>query len=262
MKHIYKPKERPMRVVLFSSSGPGNTQAILDLMDEYPKLIKLVLCVCDRAGIPTIEIAKERSIETIVVDFDAEIKKHSLKKSRDNELKKKISERLHDDILSKINAFEYSKGKIDLAVLAYRRIITGKLFSYFSDRMINQHPADLSIFDTNNKRKYVGIGGHHRSLEDDCGGSKTSCILVNERVDSGEILAQGKFVKFDQEKSLSNFDAHEILQKKVSDWPVLRFVLKGIAQGKYGVSGERFEDGCRIIKYEGNKLGYSGMQLS
>jgi folate-dependent phosphoribosylglycinamide formyltransferase PurN len=261
LKPLYIPKHWPMRIVLFSSGGPGNTNALFAVQDTYPGLIKVVLCVADRPGIPTLIISESRGVPCLIYDFEKEYQNHA-NHCTDKMTKAQLRMLIHNRILKDILCFEEISGRIDFAILAYRRLIEGKLLDYFQDRMINQHPADLTIFDCSTKnRKYIGIHGHSRIIKDSCGGSRTSCILVNSGIDSGEILGQGAFLPFAAEVTTANINDHENRQKEHSDWPILQFVVKGIAEGRYSLSSERFPDGNRKVYYDGKEQPYCGFRL-
>lgn len=254
LKKIYDGSDYPMRIVLFSSGGPGNTNALLALQDAYPNLINVSLVVVDRLGIPTVDIAQSRGIPIIYREFD-QLLEHATDKET-------VQKKIHDEILFEIRKFESKSWKVDLAVLAYRRIIRGSLLEYFSGRMINQHPADLSIYSICSKqRKYVGINGHKQSLLDGMGGARTSCFLVDEGIDSGILIGQGQFVPFTGDFSEDSIFEHEQLQKKMSDWPLLQTVVYHIALGNISleINSNHPE---RQLFFSGERLGYTGIQIS
>ncbi|MHC5762878.1 hypothetical protein, partial [Nostoc sp.] len=86
-------------------------------------------------------------------------------------------------------------------------------------------------------------------------------ILVNSGVDSGEILGQGAFLPFTAEVTNANISDHENRQKAHSDWPILQFVVKAIAEGRYSLSSEHFSDGNRKVYYDGKEQPYCGVRL-
>ena len=75
--------------------------------------------------------------------------------------------------------------KVELIVLAgWMRIISPKLLNEFPDRIINIHPSLLP--------KYKGLNVVERAME--AGEEFTGCTVhyVNEELDGGEIILQGK----------------------------------------------------------------------
>lgn len=256
---IYVPTGRPMAVVVFASGGPGNFQAALDAADARPDLVRVPLLVTDRFGTASAAVARQRGIAILERDFEA----FALQMPRDM-LGREVSAAFHNGILADIEVFEAREGiRLDLAVLAYRRILAGALLERFAGRAINQHPADLAWLE-GGKRAYMGIGGHARSLRAGHGRSRTSTILVRANVDSGEILCRGPWVPFEgSADSRSDVDAHEHLQKEKSDWPSLRLALTGIAQGRFGLfPSARHADGCHVVALDGLPLPYGGVALA
>jgi folate-dependent phosphoribosylglycinamide formyltransferase PurN len=245
-----------MRVAVFSSHGPGNLQAALDAAGLAPDLIEVCLVVTDSTGIPSVRLAERLGLSVISREFGkatAHLKGTEVSAASDH---------LHDEILAEIQRFEERTRPIDLCVLAYRRIIRGALYDYFCDRMINQHPADLTVFDgRGSKRRYTGIGGLSRSLADGVSSTRTSTILVTRNVDGGEILVQGPPLAVSRRGGDFDVDAHEEEQKRVSDWPALKLALHLIAHGRLTVGPPFWSDGCRSVYLDGRRLAYGGLQL-
>ena len=58
-------------------------------------------------------------------------------------------------------------------------------------------------------------------------------------------------------------DVHQSLQKKLSDWPALRFALREIANGKFSLHKKRFhKDGNPVVVYDGCEMPYCGYEIS
>jgi folate-dependent phosphoribosylglycinamide formyltransferase PurN len=257
-KLLYEPRPgNPMRVVFFASGGPGNLSAAFDVEDRFPNLMRIEAVAADRGNIPAITLAKSRGRLTVVRDFA------SLIGSPHTPGYLEGREHLHDEMLNDLARIEGNSGfHFDLAVLAYRRIITGALLNRFKDRMINQHPADLTELQIDRSRRYTGIEGLGLSLADGKPYTRTSTILVGPGVDTGEILCQGPRVPTLGVQFPSDLDSHETNQKKLSDWPSLRFALESIAKGHFALADSGFHpDGCRSVLYRGMQMGYGGVDL-
>lgn len=246
-----------MRLVFFSSGGPGNFAAAYELAEEYPQLLTLGLLVCDRPGTGSAQLAAEKGIPCLEYDWEVHAAKHTTKSRAE------ISTEFHDQVLRDICEIEKrDRMEFDLAVLAYRQIMRGSLLSRFLGCCINQHPADLAVRDADG-RCFTGIGGHDFALRSGAGGTRTSTILIRPGVDNGEIICRGPFVPFSGSPSdRSALRAHEDLQKRQSDWPSLKFALVAIATGRLRVSSERHDDGCRVLLLNGRKLPYGGAEAS
>lgn len=256
LQRLFEPRVGdPMRVAFFASGGPGNLQAAFDVEDREPRLLHVEVVVADRHGIPALELAASRKRPTIVRDF------RRLAGPAGAPGYAAGREAVHDDILAALMRIERAGGyRCDLAVLAYRRIITGSLLRRFHDAAINQHPADLTVRDANGRRRYTGIEGLRVSIADGQRRTRTSTILAGPEVDGGEIICQGPSVVV--EDRATPVDVHEALQKRHSDWPSLRFALRAIASGDVALSLDaRHPDGRRIVVYRGAEMGYGGVDL-
>jgi len=251
---LYRPRARdPMRVVFFSSGGPGNLQAVFDVEERFPALVRVEAVVADRPGIPSLDLARSQGRPTVVRDFSRLCGPPS---SEDYRFRRQAA---HDEILDELTVIERQQGfRFDLAVLGYRRIIEGPLFARFGDAMINQHPADLTIRAPDGRRRYTGIGGLAAALADGQPATRTSTIVVAPGIDAGEIISQGPSVSV----SGLPLPQHEALQKKVSDWPSLRFAVETIAKGELALAtGLTHDDGSRVVVFRGAPQGYGGVDL-
>lgn len=267
-KPLYVINTTPMHVIVFASGGGGNLQAAIDISKQYPELIKIGLVVTDRLGIPAIGIAEKNQVAVIAKDFEKECGiwskcKDDSKKAADYRTK---SIQFHDAILAEIIAMENKlKYPFDFVVLSYHRWIYGSLFNYFEGRMINQHAGDLTIMDEDEtkKRRYIGINPVLYALQAGEKRTRTSTILIRAGQDSGEILCQGPWVEYTNPVPVTKQSAweHELIQKKESDWPSLKFALLHIARGDYGITNTTFQDGCKLLTYKERGLPYGGVDL-
>lgn len=266
MQPIYTPCGRAMSIVFFASGGPGNFAAALAFCDESPDLATLPVLVADRPKTPAARLARERGITVVEHDFEAfcgSWRRVAGDPHAEATYRRRARE-FHDGIEGELAAFSRESGRpLDLAVLAYRRIIRGTLLDRFRNRMINQHPADLAVRQ-DGRRSYVGISGLRRSIEQGVLFTRTSTILVTCGVDTGPILCRGPSVRVRRDEKAGSVDveAHENLQKQLSDWPSLTFALNGIAEGRFALcSTEHDFDSNPRLTYDGRPLGPGGVDL-
>lgn len=271
MDLIYHPvKNRPMNVAVFASGGGNNFLTAIDTARSSRGKIRICLLVADRIGIPAIVIAQSHRIPVIAKDFEKECgvwkicKNDSVKAQHYHA----AGERFHDEILEQILAYQrVMKEAIDLVVLSYHRLIRGKLLTYFTHRMVNQHPADLTVMRNpkHKQRKYVGLSPVFDALRDGNRRTRTTNFLVREGCDNGEILCSGPWVDYQGDLPVTRNSSleHEIRQKKLSDRPCLRFVLLGISEGHFGIHRTRHHaDGSNVIMYNERPLPYGGFEIS
>lgn len=268
---IYVPNpNKPMHVIVFASGGGGNLKAAIDLSRKNPLLLKIGLVVTDRLGIKAIDIARHHKIQIIAADFEkecgvwAECKNNPLKTQK----YRLAAIQFHNHILNQIIDIEKKRDcPFDLVVLSYHRWIHGNLLDYFTERIINQHAGDLTVMCEDNSllRSYIGINPVLKTLQAGEIQTRTSTFVVREGQDNGEILCQGPWVKYLGHQIVTKKSAwqHEIVQKKESDWPSLRFALEGIARGYFGLAVKKYhEDGCKIVLYKGEPLSYGGIDIT
>jgi phosphoribosylglycinamide formyltransferase 1 len=266
LRPLFTPENRPMRIAVFASGSGGNLQAALDVEREEPNLLTVALVITDRLGIRAIDIAQRHGVDVIARDFERECGNWlycrndpaTAARYRSN------AERFHDSILAAIEERQASTGyRLDLLVLAYHRWIHGRLLAAFRDRIINQHAGDLGARDAHGMRLYRGINPVLYALRAGEMRTRTSTILVGEGHDTGEILSQGPWVDYTRDRLTRRAARiHELIQKRESDWPSLRFALCGIARGRFAISNERHQDGSRTVYYDGLPLPYQGVDLA
>jgi folate-dependent phosphoribosylglycinamide formyltransferase PurN len=263
---LFGPSGRPMRVVVFVSGGGGNLAAALQVADAHRDLLEVGFVVSDRPRTRAVEIATARGIRTFVGEFEAECgvwRECSGDPDREAAYRN-AAIRFHNRVLDVLLDEERRTGRLfDLAVLAYRRWVHGDLLRYFHGRMINQHAGDLAALDESGTRRYIGIDPVRVALEAGERRTRTSTILVREGHDTGEILCQGPWVPFrDRIVAACSARQHENTQKRLSDWPAIRFALREIASGHFGLSTmSAHADGGRVVVHRGNMLPYGGVDL-
>ncbi len=193
---------------------------------------------------------------------------------KETEYKKKTEE-FNYWVLRNLKQYETQHGPLDLIVLGgYMRIITEPLLGAYQDKIINVHPADLSVltaekFTEEKKRKYLGANAVRDALLAGDASTRSSVILVDGEMDHGEILTQGPEVHFDGEafSACSSLEIyahiHQQQQKELSDWQALTTAFRFIAQGRLalGIEKKHFDE-WRGVYLDGNPLPYEGYQIN
>jgi len=124
---------------------------------------------------------------------------------------------------------------IDLIVFAgYFRIVTNAFLTAFSHRVISVHPADLSRTDAHGRRIYTGANAVRDALVNQESQTRSTVHMVDDKVDTGSILAFGPFVQYKGKNPPTSqcIDAHQAKQKQQSDWPALIATVSSLASGK------------------------------
>ena len=255
-----------MSVAFFVSGSGGNLKAALD-SSRNCGLYRISIVIADRPNIRALAIAEKCQAPTIVRDFEAECGswQEASKSPKGVQYYQRRAVEFHDEILETLLAYETSSGQVlDIAVLSYRRWIHGRLLVYFANRMINQHPGDLTVRADAGGRRYVGLSAVWRALSDGKQRTRTTTFLVGKGHDTGEILCQGSWTGYTGTWPVTKDQArvHELRQKEISDWPSIRFALREIAMGRFSLSLDRgHSDGSRIVQYASRDLPYGGVDL-
>lgn len=184
---------------------------------------------------------------------------------------------------------ERQQAPFDLIVLGgYMRLVMAPLLEAYRDRMINVHPADLSIVKQHEEivddipkfyRVFVGDNAVYDVIKAGETLTKSSVIMVDGGIDHGEILTQGpsllvleSFLSLspkEQERQLEKYvdgtkrkKGHQERLKEVSDWPALTSALEMIANGRIDLGTEKkYLNEWRKVYVDGNPMDYMGFQV-
>ncbi len=161
--------------------------------------------------------------------------------------------------LDLLRKFE-EKSPIDLLLLAgYMRLMSKIWLQAFPYRILNIHPADLDDLDAQGNRKWIGENAVFKALQGGMERTRTSAILIDEKVDGGPILVSGPWTSYceghpiDKEKAAK----HQAKQKEISDWPACLTALQLIGEGRLRLGGS-----SRDVFLDGEKLPPCGYELN
>jgi phosphoribosylglycinamide formyltransferase-1 len=247
---IFEPSVgHKMRVALFISGSGTNGLRIIEKSNGEGSNFVVTLIFSDVRDTRTRrdgskmsrakEIAEEYGISYECVDIRDFYKERGLKRTD-------LSVRPDFDrlVLERLRGYD-----IDLLVNAgYMSIMTPVLLAEFPGRMVNVHPADLSIMD-GDRRKYVGI---HVVRDAILSGDRfiySSTHVVREVVDGGEILVISAPVPVRLDVSLeiladdkklmkSIVSKHQTRLKEQGDWVVLPMTVQMISEGRFAIGDD------------------------
>ena len=268
-KPIYSGKPEDFLWAGFGSGSGTNLR-------ECAKVVKPGLIFSDRPKAELLNLEELAGVPKLVLNGYKAC--GSWKKAMGNpaleNLYKKSSIRYNKKIVKELKRFEEEKGKgIDLIVLGgYMRIVEDPLIEAYPDKIINVHPADLSIL-KNNERVYIGEDAVYDAINAGEPKTRSSVILVDKGIDHGEILTMGSELEVspdylnlpaaEKESRIRQYaDDHQGLQKEVSDWPALTLAVKLISEGRLALGIEKvYHDGWRAVYYDGWKFPETGVLI-
>ena len=216
-----------VNIMVLVSGGGTNMQALLEA-EKYGALGpgRLTVVISDRPEAKAIERVKLWNIPVYVEEPDKNLPR--------DERRKDLSNRIFRI------AREYN---VKLIVLAgYLSILSGKIFKYYSGRIINLHPSLLP--------KYGGSGMYgervHRAVLD-AGDKESGCTvhIVDEGIDSGPILLQRRIKvekgdtpetlaeRIHEEEHIAIVEAVKMMSEKIlEEQPPSRFNNQAKLMGK------------------------------
>lgn len=157
-----------IRLAVFASGGGTNLQALLDHFHEGrgAGACEVALAVSDRERTAALDRARRADVPARVVA---------------------VQGRETDDVARETLALLEDE-RIDLIALAgYLRLVPAAVVRRFRDRMLNIHPAPLPSF---GGKGLYGLSVHRAVLDAGCRVTGATVHLVDERYDTGPILAQ------------------------------------------------------------------------
>ena len=174
--------ENPLRLAVFISGSGSGMEALLRHQESNPCLHETTLVISNIADASGLNKAEAHNVKTVTLELDATIvNKKKRRESHEARVMMVLEE--HD---------------IEAVILSgYMRILSPLFVRAWEGRLLNIHPSLLP--------KYPGAHAHRDALAD--GATVTGCTvhLVDEGIDTGQILAQSQLEIYpdDDEKSLS-----------------------------------------------------------
>jgi formyltetrahydrofolate-dependent phosphoribosylglycinamide formyltransferase len=204
-------KTAKMGVLVSGHSRGTNFQAILNAIRDGQLHAEVALLVATNPDHGAVEKAHEAGVKTLVLlpesEPDAATWDH----------------RVADAL--------YEEGVSVLALAGYLRLISNVLLEAFPNRILNVHPALLPSF---GGRGMYGMRVHQAVLEYGCKVSGCTVHLVNERYDTGPIIAQACV-------PVEENDTPETLSERVQmqEHRLLSRCLEMVIQDQIRVEGRR-----------------------
>lgn len=258
-----------MRVAGFMSGSGTNLVKILDyerrlLEIEGKSPFQVVLVFTDNAESKAREIADQYSLAIVTRDI------MEFYRARGHENKRDMSLRPEYD---RETVWVLAPHEIDTIALAgYMSIVTDPLLGAWPGRIVNVHPADLTVRD-GRSRRYVGDHAVRDAIRAGERALRSTTHVVRREVDYGEILMLSAPVEVvlprgwglldpgkpeNAERLRTVADEHQDRLKEAGDWVIFPRTLEMMAQGRYAfddagllhVDGDSAPGGVRL---EGNE---------
>lgn len=263
-RQIYSPKEMTkMRVACFVSGSGTNARKIISRSKEPDSGYEVSLIFTDvrddrvkRDGSKRCrakDIADEQGIAYECVDIRDFYRERGVKRAGDLTLRPEFDGLVIEAI---------APHEIDIIALAgYMSVTTRPILEGYDGRILNVHPADLSIMDGPD-RKYVGIHVVRDAILAGETELRATTHVVREKVDHGEVLVlseplpvvfpEGVSQADLEDRKLRNriVDQHQDRLKERGDWVIYPLTLQMISEGRFALdgTGDAYLDGELIPK--------------
>jgi folate-dependent phosphoribosylglycinamide formyltransferase PurN len=208
MEKIYdlSDHETPMGVVAFGSGSCSTIEAIIahqkSILANSAFQFRVVAIVTDNKESKAHQIAEREQIPLVYNDLDQFMLDRKMdpadkKQRRDLEMRTAYDERTKEMMLDSCKRRGF---RIDIIALAgYMLRLHAPIINGFAGKIINSHPADLSLRDGEGKRSYTGDNAVLDAIIAGEQETRTTIHLVRSKVDAGEILALSPPLTVDSE---------------------------------------------------------------
>jgi folate-dependent phosphoribosylglycinamide formyltransferase PurN len=218
---IYEPRsDRKMRIVVLFSGGASAVPFMVG--GSGYAVVGVISTNKNASGIEKLE---KLGVPVEVVDIHDFYDCKPLTDMR-------IREAYDEKLLSTINRKKWEPDII--ACSGYMYILTKKFLNRFPNRVLNVHPADLSIMEKG-KRKYIGshvVGDQIKAGEKV---TKSTIHIMDERADHGPILFISEGLPVENK---SPKEQQELMKEKC-DGPAYREALNMLSRGMFAIDPDK-----------------------
>lgn len=259
LKPLFNPKKKPLKIAVLFSGNASSAYFVLEERRKNPELrkkLEFVGAFTDNRYSRGMRALESLGLDVASIDFNRFCIINKLNPKDLNDRKKYFKKVL----------WELKQMNPDIIMLSgFMKIITEPVLSAFNYRMLNVHPADLTILE-NKKPKFKGDRAVLDALLAGQDSIKASIHFVTTDVDCGPVLVVSKPLKVDKKKvkklkknKTKLKEYAEFLQEKLKrsgDDPAFLKALELIADGKVAL-----RKGKVYIKEKGKwKQGYYDLE--
>lgn len=231
MRPIYEPKVGArMRVGVLFSGGASSLKYLLENDPNLGVKYDFVVALTDNPDAPGIELAQRAGIPVEIVDFKAFLKERGIERR---------------DLVARRDYFAQVLERLrpwrpDILMLSgFMLIVTEPLLSAYKNKILNVHPADLTVLDEEGRRKYVGMDAVAKAIAAGERATRSTIHLVTEEVDGGPIVVLSDPLEVPPGVSP---EEHQERMKWACDGPAYQKALELIAEGRAWVDPEKSSD--------------------
>jgi len=196
--------EDPLRLAVFISGSGSGMEALIRHQQSQPRPHYTEIVISNKPDVKGLERASSLGVKSIICQVNPSLENPTLRRID------------HEERLLEI----LREHQIELVILSgYMRLLSPVFIKEWEGRLLNIHPSLLP--------KYPGAHAHRDALAD--GATLTGCTvhLVDEGMDSGEVLAQKQveILPDDDEEKLSE-------RVKIIEHELYPVVIDAYSQGR------------------------------
>ena len=246
---LYPHTERKMRVALFISGSGTNGLKIIQRSKQPDSKYEVSLIFTDVKDERTKRNgAKRTRAKDIALEHDIAYEFLDIRDFYAMRGLKRTDLSIRPDF-DKLVLEKLGNHTIDLIANAgYMSIMTPVLLDEYDGKIVNVHPADLTIME-GDKRKYVGIHVVEDAILAGEPEVRSTTHIVREEVDHGEILVISEPVPVKLSQSIEELEQDKKLRKELvsgyqdqlkerGDWVIYPMTIQMIAQGRFALGPE------------------------
>lgn len=216
---LYHRRSRPVRIAVLCSGSASSMRFLYEQDDAYGEAYEFVGVLSDVPGAKGLQYAKERDIPSRCLDFAKWLKQHHV--GRKNIARRALYYRM---VLQQMWEWE-----VEAVILSgWMLLVTDPLLNAYLLKILNVHPALLSIGDGHGGRLLTGLGVVAKAME--LGLPTGSTVhLLTEEADMGPIVTESLPLAYSPG---DDPDEHQEKMKFACDGPAFRLALRTmIARG-------------------------------
>ena len=220
---IYEPKKdpvkNPMKVAVLFSGGASAVPYMVD--GKTYEVVGAISSSKDASGIKKLE---KMGIPVEVNDIHDFYREHSGNGMRDMRIRAEYDERTLAKMTCKLWLPDI------IACSGYMYLLTDVFLDHYYNRILNVHPADLSI-KRNGKRKYTGDNAVRDAIEAGETSTRSTIHIMNDVVDGGPVLLMSDCLPVEGR----NYRQQQELMKEACDGPAYKKTLEMLSTGKFSM---------------------------
>ncbi len=253
---LYQPiPKKEMNVVVMGSGKGVNLEFLLEAQKKSPSPPFRIKALFVNKKCRFQEIGEREGIPVIYHSFVNFSRREEISRMTAQDARLQYDQEIVELLQECSKKYRFT---VDMILLAgYMQLLSKALLNTFPNKVLNIHPADLSVLNLQGNRAYTGLNAVYEALLAGESFTRSNIILVNEEIDGGPVLVSGPKVSYVEPRPVTAelANIHQEKQKLLSDGPACLRAITLISQGRIGI------DQKNIIYIDGTKQSDKGYDM-